>query len=95
METVELDLAGCKQLDELHERIRITFGFPEWYGKNRSAFWDLFWSECDADKLIIKGEGSLSDEFKPHLNKMHEILERNVDFRENNNLIPFSYEILS
>ena len=94
MKIIELDLTGCKFLDEIHERIRVAFDFPEWYGKNWSAFWDLLWSECDANKVIIKGENSLSREFDESLYKIHEILERNIDFCKNLNLEPFSYEII-
>ncbi len=34
METIELNLNGCKYLYDIHERIRVAFGFPEWYGYN-------------------------------------------------------------
>ena len=95
MKTIELDLTGCKYLAEIHERIRVAFDFPEWYGNNWSAFWDFLWSECDADKVIIKGEFSLSSEFNKPLVKLHEILERNIDFRKEGNLNPFSYEIVN
>ena len=93
MKIIELDLTGCKYLAEVHERIRAAFGFPEWYGKNWSAFWDLLWSECDADKVIIKGEYSLAVEFDESLGKMHEILERNKKERANSDY-PFDYEIV-
>ncbi len=93
MKIVELDLTGCKYLAEIHERIRVAFHFPEWYGKNWSAFWDLLWSECDADKVIVKGENSLSGEFDKSLSKMHEILERNKKERANSDY-PFDYEIV-
>ena len=93
MKIVELDLTGCKYLAEIHERIRVAFHFPEWYGKNWSAFWDLLWSECDADKAIIKGENSLSGEFDESLSKMHEILERNKKERANGDY-SFDYEIV-
>ncbi len=33
MKRIELDLTGCTSLLEVHERIRIAFDFPEWYGK--------------------------------------------------------------
>ena len=46
--TIVLDLTDCKSLGELHERIRVAFKFPKWYGANWSAFWDLLWSDCDA-----------------------------------------------
>lgn len=95
MKIIELDLTGCKYLAEIHERIRMAFNFPEWYGKNWSAFWDLLWSECDANQVIIKGEYSLSKEFDIPLSKMHEALEDNVKFRKDNNLEPFSYKIIN
>lgn len=75
--TIVLDLTDCKYLGELHERIRIAFDFPEWYGKNWSAFWDLLRTECDADMVEIVGESTLSKEFSPSIQKMHEILQRN------------------
>ncbi|WP_101697205.1 barstar family protein [Clostridium minihomine] len=76
---VTLDLTGCKSYWELHERIRITFGFPEWYGKNWSAFWDLLSNDCDADKVEVMGEHTLSKEFAPDIEKIHEILQRNKE----------------
>ena len=94
MKIIELDLTGCKFLDEIHERIRVAFDFPEWYGKNWDAFWDLIRSECDADKVIIKGERSLPKEFKESLSTIHEILEMHIDFCKELNLEPFSYEII-
>ncbi len=94
MKTIELDLTGCKYLAEIHEKIRVAFDFPEWYGKNWSAFWDLLWSECDADKVIIKGVYCLPSEFDKPLSIMYEILDRNKKERANSDC-PFDYEIIS
>ena len=94
MKIIELDLTGCKYLTEIYEKIRVAFDFPEWYGKNWSAFWDLLWSECDADKVIIKGVYSLPSEFDKPLSIMHEILDRNKKERANSDC-PFDYEIIS
>lgn len=91
---IRLDLTGCKYLGEIHERIREAFDFPEWYGQNWSAFWDLLWSECDANKVEIIGENSLSKEFDWHINKMHEILQRNKDEHVKYNWESFDFEIL-
>ncbi len=98
MKTIVLDLTGCKSLWDIHERIRIAFDFPEWYGKNWSAFWDLLWSECDADKVIIKGEYTIPVEYKEHLSTMHSILDKEIAFRKEYakyNFAPFFYEIES
>ena len=94
MKIIELDLTGCTSLYDIHEKIRVAFDFPDWYGKNWDAFWDLLWSECDADKVMIKGANSLPDEFERHRQKLYEILERNVAFRKKLSFNPFSYEII-
>lgn len=77
---VTLDLTNCKYLGELHDRIRKAFDFPEWYGENWDAFWDLLRSDCDADKVEIIGEDTLSKEFDEEIQKMHKVLQ---DFKEN------------
>lgn len=94
MKIIILDFTGCKYLGEIHNKIREAFDFPNWYGENWSAFWDLLWSECDADGVIVKGQNNLSTELKETLDKLYEILERNVIFHKNENLNPFSYEII-
>ncbi len=96
--TIILDLTDCMYLGELHERIKIAFNFPEWYGANWDAFWDLLWSECDADEVIIIGEKTLAKEYEEHLTKMHSALdalkkERYEDSLAYNDINPFSYRI--
>ena len=102
MKTIILDLTGCKSLWDIHERIRKAFDFPEWYGKNWDAFWDLLRTECDANtvilKVIIKGEYTIPVEYKEHLHTMHSILDKEIVFRKEYakyNFAPFFYEIES
>ena len=65
MKTIILDLTGCKSLRDIHERIRIAFDFPDWYGKNWDAFWDLLRTECDANTVIIKGKQTIPKNTRP------------------------------
>ena len=51
----------------------------------------MMWSECDADKVIIRGEHTLSSVFDKHLKIMHEILDDTVEFRKTHNFNDFSY----
>ena len=95
MKIVEIDFTGCKSLYELHERIRVALDFPEWYGRNWDAFWDLLAGSIDIEKIVIKGEKSLHSGFKKHLDIMHNILDGNIEFRSKSRFKPFSYEILS
>lgn len=93
-----LDLTDCKYLGELHERIRLAFEFPEWYGANLSAFDDLLWTECDAEELIIIGENTLPKEFERILSQIHRILDKKVKQTQEDHMLyedikPFSYRI--
>ncbi len=71
---IRLDFTGCKTGWDYHERIRVAFDFPKWYGKNWDAFWDLLRTECDADKVEIFGESTLPEKFKRDIEIMHEVL---------------------
>ena len=94
MKIIELDLTGCKTLGGLHERIRVAFDFPEWYGKNWDAFHDLIRTECDADKVVVKGINTISSKFAEDINLLSEILKRKTDFNKMCNFNDFSYEII-
>ena len=92
--TITLDLTDCKYLGELHERIRVAFDFPQWYGANWDAFWDLLRSECDADKLEITGINTLSKNFSEEVKMMMTMLEK---FKDNCMKYDdyFDYEIIN
>ena len=72
---VTLDLTGCKYLGEIHQRIKEAFDFPDFYGENWDAFWDLLRTECDANKVVIVGEETVSKELKPSVETMNGILQ--------------------
>lgn len=80
---ITLDLTGRKYLGKIHERIRVAFDFPEWYGANWDAFWDLLQSECDADEVVMRGVNTLPDEFGEDVKKIKKILTKKVQEREN------------
>ena len=94
MKVIELDLTGCKYWDDLHRRIREAFGFDEDTGRNWDAFWDMMWSECDADKLIIRGEHTMPKEFAEELAIMHDVLDRTIEYNKKMEFPLFSYEII-
>lgn len=95
---ITLDLTDCKYLGELHERIRVAFDFPEWYGANLSAFDDLLGTECDADEIVILGTDTLPDDLKSYMLKLVKILDKAVDERRYysnlySHIKPISYRI--
>ena len=96
---ITLNLTDCKTWDDFYERIRLAFGFPEWFGKNLPAFWDLLRGDASTDEAVLIGTSTVRDEvLKMQLNGIIEILERNIEWRkelhENNDDIPiFLYKI--
>ena len=72
---VTLDLRGCQSLGEIHQRIKKAFDFPDFYGENWDAFWDLLRNECDMDKVVVLGEEAVSEELKPSVAMINEILQ--------------------
>ncbi len=76
MKIITLDLTDCKYLGEMHERIRVAFDFPEWYGANWDAFWDFLSTETDANKAIVIGTNTMPQELQPSVEHMKKILER-------------------
>lgn len=72
---VTLDLTGCKYLGEIHQRIKKAFNFPDFYGENWDAFWDLLRNECGMDKVVILGEEAVSEELKPSVKTINGILQ--------------------
>ena len=78
---VTLDLSGCQSLGEIHQRIKKAFDFPDFYGENWDAFWDLLRNECDMDKVVVLGEEAVSEELKPSVAMINEILQELKEHR--------------
>lgn len=88
-----LDLTGCNTLGEIHQRIKKTFSFPDYYGENWDAFLDAFRTVGVPDKIVIEGESRIPQKLIPYLNGMHETLaymrEELARYGQ-----PFDYEII-
>lgn len=94
MKTVVLDVTGCRSLSDLHARIRTAFDFPAWYGNNWDAFWDLLNRECDVETITVVGGQTVSEQLKPSVKQLTELLEENKRYWQNRNT-PFAYEVIS
>jgi len=74
---IKLDLNDCKSILELHERIKETFDFPDYYGRNWDAFWDLLSEPDDYSVLEIIGLKDLSEQLQTDVEIMLTLLEEN------------------
>ncbi len=74
--TVVLDLAGCQYVGQLHQRIKEAFDFPDFYGENWDAFYDLASMDSPANKVIICGVAEMSAGLSNQLSRLIAALER-------------------
>lgn len=70
-DVIDLDLTGCKYLGELHQRIKDTFDFPDYYGENWYAFRDAFITVGLPEKIVIHGEHTLPKSLVGQIEQMH------------------------
>ena len=71
---IVLDLTGCCYFGELHQRIKETFSFPDYYGENWDAFLDAFRTVGVPNKIIVKGESTLPHALRSYLVGMYDTL---------------------
>ncbi len=71
-----IDFTGCKTWQEFEETIRLSMEFPEWYGQNSDALWDILSEPC-SEFITFKGVNSLPDNLITRFEKYLPIFERN------------------
>jgi len=75
MEIVTVDLFDCKYVGELHQRIKEAFQFPDYYGENWAAFYDLMCTDSKAEKVIICGVTDAPKTIKQAVEEMIDTLQ--------------------
>ena len=73
---VVLELTGCGTLDEVHERIKRAFGFPDYYGENWNAMWDCMDGLFDRREIMVREFWTMPQEVQAYSRPLMEILDR-------------------
>ena len=69
---IVLDFTGCKYIAEVHWRIRDTFHFPDFYGENLDALWDMgcdyigSWKPEILTYIVIRGVYQLPKDIREY-----------------------------
>lgn len=75
-----IDFSTCKYVDEIHEKLKESFGFPDYYGRNWSAFWDYLDDFCgdrtSETTVHVDGLNRLSKDLRSYAEKIVEIMRR-------------------
>ncbi len=75
---ITLDLGECQHIDEMHQRIKTAFQFPDYYGENWDAFWNLIRGTRDNIMVKIQGISTMPKELREEAGKIILCLEDNV-----------------
>ncbi len=68
--TIFLDFSDCRTVEDLHKEIKRKFGFPDYYGENWDALWDLledFALSEGTRTVLITGQKRLNKDIKEYL----------------------------
>lgn len=87
-----LDLTDCKYIRDFHERVRVAFDFPEWYGKNLDALWDLLSEPLSANVTVI-GVDTMTNDLREYFLKVIHVFE-DVKIAQRELSLTFDYKIL-
>ena len=73
-----LDFSGVKTWIDIHATIEKEFDFPDYYGRNWSAFWDCMTDLIDSDGLNIEiiGLDKIYGDYKKDVDLLIKILKR-------------------
>ena len=70
MNTITIDFAGAECIEQIHSTLKKNLDFPEWYGENLDALWDLLTGYLEPCTIIIKGSEEVSDEITEYVQKV-------------------------
>ena len=76
---IHIDFSLCRYPDDVHEKIKTCFGFPDHYGKNWDALWDCLrdfaLSEQEERDVVIRGLECLPKRLKEYCQEAISIME--------------------
>ncbi len=78
MEKIVLDFTNCKNAIDMHSELKEKLDFPDYYGENLSALWDLLsyhWYEEGNVVISIIGTEKIPKEWKPYMEKILEVFQ--------------------
>ena len=73
---ITLDLGECQHIDEMHQRIKSAFQFPDYYGENWDAMWDCLtdvFLQPVQRHIVVEGFDAMPQELRAYAAPMQEI----------------------
>ncbi|MDR1629801.1 MAG: barstar family protein [Oscillospiraceae bacterium] len=73
MKNIVIDFTGCNHVQEVHLIIKEKLEFPDWYGENIDALWDLLTGYIDPCDIYLEGCQSVAPDLIPYIKKIKNI----------------------
>lgn len=75
MMTFTIDLTTVHSYYDLHEHLKEVFSFPDWYGRNMDALWDMLHCAFDEPTIIeVRGVNSVRKDLKDVVQRLRLVL---------------------
>ena len=75
--TIIIDFSDCRYVDDIHAKLKTSFGFPDYYGKNWDALWDCLrdfsLSEERTREVVIRGIDQMPKDLRDYFQKANQI----------------------
>lgn len=75
--TIIIDFSDCRYVDDIHGKLKTSFGFPDYYGKNWDALWDCLrdfvLSEESPREVVIRGIDQMPKDLQDYFQKANQI----------------------
>lgn len=78
---IVVDFTDCKTIWDFHQRIKKAFHFPDFYGQNWDAFWDLLSEPRENTLIKVRGTHTVAKELDSSVKKLIEILKDNKEYQ--------------
>lgn len=83
MDTVKLNGRKMTTREETHDYIKEAFDFPEYYGNNLDALWDMLTTICEPTEVLLKNGKAICENLGEYgvslINTLVEAAEKNGD----------------
>ena len=73
MDAVTIDFSNAKTIHQIEDIISNALDFPDWYGRNLSALWDLLTGYIAPYEIYIKGANTVRKDLAKQVEKMIQI----------------------
>ena len=89
MRKIELDFNVPHTREQVHEYLKDKFDFPDYYGNNLDALYDVLTSVGEQCELELCGLEDIEEDMRGYLDVLRQVLE---DAEAENTYFSFSYE---